>query len=381
MAHFAITSHVLTGPSALFESKPYLSGLGTKALIVTGPHVGKSPMMDGLKKFLTDLRIDYVVYDGITGEPTVPMIDEGTERFKKEGCDFLIGLGGGSPLDSAKAIAAMAVNPGKISDYAGKEITGKIPGIVAIPTTSGTGSETTKFTVISDPVTDVKMLLRGDVLVPDVAILNPAYTVDMPRKVTACTGLDALTHAIEAYTSVKAMELTDIFALSAVRRIMTWLPKAFDNGYDEKARSQMELAAFEAGVCINNSSVTIVHGMSRPIGALYHVPHGMSNAMLLDVCLHFALDGTPERFADLGRAVGIPEEEDAVCGEKFLRKVSELAAYCRIPTIEEYGIDPAVFRESIPKMAKDAVASGSPGNTRKPVTEEDCMALYEKLLS
>jgi len=382
MAYFKMTSRVFTGSTALEDAAPAMAELGSRVLIVTGPHVGRSPMMESLEKVLDGQKVAYAVFDGITGEPTEPMIAAGTEIFKKEKCDFVIGLGGGSPLDSAKAIAAMSVNPGKIPDYCGKEIGGSVPPIAAIPTTAGTGSETTRFTVISDPVTDVKMLLRGDRLVPTVAVLNPAFTLQMPKSVTASTGLDALTHAVEAYTSVKAMPFTDPYALSAVQLIMRNLPEAYKNGTSAEAREAMMTAAFEAGVCINNSSVTLVHGMSRPIGALFHVPHGMSNAMLLGVCLPFAKEGTPERFADLGRAIGAAgaDTPDDEAGSLFLDKVNALVSCCEIPTLWEYGVDHDAFEKAIPKMASDAIASGSPGNTRRPMTAADCEALYRKLL-
>lgn len=381
MAHFAIPSHILVGKDALPSAVPYLKTYGNRAFIVTGKHVGKSPMMEQLKKTLETAEIAYYVFDGITGEPTDKMIEEGLAQYKKTGCQFIIGIGGGSPLDSAKAIAAMAVNEGKIADYNGKEITGSVPGIVAIPTTSGTGSEATKFTVITDQEKDIKMLLKGDCLVPDLAIVDPDFTMDMPKSVTAATGLDALTHAVEAYTSKKAFSLTDVSAVSAVKRIMKYLPIAYQNGYDAKAREEMSLAALEAGFCINNSSVTLVHGMSRPIGALFHVPHGMSNAMLLKDCLSFALDGAYDRFATLGRAIGAATEADSdqVAAEKLLDAIENVCRICEIPTLREYGIKEEEFFPVIEKMSEDAIASGSPGNTRKTVTKEDCMAIYKKI--
>lgn len=165
MAHFAIPSHILTGKDALSSAIPYLKEYGSRAFIVTGKHVGKSPMLDQLKKTLEKAQIAYYVFDGITGEPTDQMIEEGLAQYRKAGCQFVIGIGGGSPLDSAKAIAAMAVNEGKIADYNGKEITGKVPGIVAIPTTSGTGSEATKFTIITDQEKDIKMLLKASCII------------------------------------------------------------------------------------------------------------------------------------------------------------------------------------------------------------------------
>lgn len=381
MSHYAIPANVVVGKGALKSADLYIKKYGNKALIVTGKHVGKSPMMEQLKKVLESADISYVVFDGITGEPTDKMIDEGLAIYKANGCEFIIGIGGGSPLDSAKAIAAMAVNEGNIADYNGKEITGSLPGIVAIPTTSGTGSEATKFTVITDLEKDIKMLLKGDCLVPDLAIIDPEFTMDMPKSVTAATGLDALTHAVEAYTSKKAFSLTDVSAVSAVKRIMKYLPVAYKNGYDVKAREEMSLAAFEAGICINNSSVTIVHGMSRPIGALFHVPHGMSNAMLLKECLGFALDGAYDRFADLGRAIGVAtiEDSDKIAAEKLLAAIEELCKVCEIPTLREYGIKEEEFLPVIEKMSEDAIASGSPGNTRKTVTKEDCIEIYKRV--
>ena len=381
MAKFVTPQNIFTGKNALDEAKDAIKANGKKALIVTGKHVGKSMMYDRLVSLLNEIDVEHITFDEITGEPTDVMIEEGLKKYIGAGCDFLIGIGGGSPLDSAKAIAAMAVNPGKISDYMGKEITGKIPGIVAIPTTAGTGSEATKFTVITDSQKGIKMLLKGDCLVPGVAVIDPDFTMEMPANVTAATGLDALTHAIEAYTSKKAMELTDDIALSAVKRIVKYLPKAYADGKDEKARNEMAIAALEAGICINNSSVTIVHGMSRPIGALFHVPHGLSNAMLLVECMGFALDGAYDKFANLGRAVGaaLKEDVDEIAAGKFLKKLEEVCRSCEVPTLKEYGVNREEFYAAIDKMAEDAVASGSPGNTIKTVTVEDSKKLYSKI--
>ena len=385
MAHFAIPTHVIVGNDALNEAVQYLEVYGNRALIVTGPHVAKSPMVSELKKILDQSAIAYTVFDGITGEPTDEMITKGVEVYKKSCCSFVIGIGGGSPLDSAKAIALMAGQKDEVSiaDFLGREIVCEMPKLVAIPTTSGTGSEATKFTVITDTKNDVKMLLKGDCLIPDLAVINYEYTVDMPKSVTAATGLDALTHAVESYTSKKAMPFTDVYAISAVKRIMKNLPVCYKNGNDGAAREQMSLAAYEAGVCINNASVTIVHGMSRPIGALFHVSHGTSNAMLLGECLSFTLDGAMERFADLGRACGYATnaDSDETAAEQFVSEVKELVEICEIPTIKGYGIDEEEFKNAIPKMATDAIASGSPGNTRKAVTEDDLIEIYHRLIA
>ena len=381
MALFKTPEYTLIGSKALEEAKPYLKKCGKKALIVTGKHVVLSDMMAELKKALEEIGIAYFVFDGITGEPTNVMIDEGIAAYKENGCDFCIGIGGGSPLDSAKAIAAMITNEGKIADYNGKVIEKPIPPVVAIPTTAGTGSEATQFTVITDVEKDIKMLLKGGYLVPKIAIVDPAYTYSAPKSITAATGMDALTHAIEAYTSRKALPVTDTLAVSAVKRIMKYLPAAYKDGSDEKARYEMSVASYEAGICINNSTVTLVHGMSRPIGALFYVAHGISNAMLLTKCLAFALDGAYEKFANLGREIGAAtaEDDDKTASEKFIEPLNEICKICEIPTLLEYGIPKDEFFAHMEKMAHDALTSGSPGNTMKPISEQDIIEIYKKL--
>ena len=381
MSHFVIPNHTVVGTNVLGEAAPLLKKIGNKAFIVTGKHVAVSDMMKQLTALLDENGIGYVIFDGITGEPTDTMIENGVEMLKTSACDFIIGIGGGSPLDSAKAIAAMAVNEGSIADYNGKEITGEILPLAAIPTTAGTGSEATKFTVITDSEKGIKMLLKGDVLVPKLAIVDSSFTVGAPKSVTSATGLDALTHAVEAYTSRKAFSMTDTLAVSAVKRIMKYLPIAYKEPDNSLAREQMSIAALEAGICINNSSVTIVHGMSRPIGALFHVPHGMSNAMLLKECLNFAVSGAYEKFANLGRETGVASDSDSdkTAAEKFIDSLQNICDVCEIPTLERYGIDRDEYYSKISKMATDAVASGSPANTVKEVTVDDCIEIYKKL--
>ena len=381
MSHFVIPNHSVVGTNVLGEAAPLLKKMGNKAFIVTGRHVAVSDMMKQLTALLDENGIGCVIFDGITGEPTDTMIEKGVEMLKSSGCDFIIGIGGGSPLDSAKAIAAMTVNEGSIADYNGKEITGEILPLAAIPTTAGTGSEATKFTVITDSEKGIKMLLKGDVLVPKLAIVDSSFTVGAPKSVTSATGLDALTHAVEAYTSRKAFSMTDTLAVSAVKRIMKYLPIAYREPDNSLAREQMSIAALEAGICINNSSVTIVHGMSRPIGALFHVPHGMSNAMLLKECLSFAVSGAYEKFASLGRETGVASDSDSdeTAAEKFIDSLQNICDVCEIPTLEQYGIGRDEYYSKISKMATDAVASGSPANTVREVTVDDCIEIYKKL--
>lgn len=378
---FTLPGCTLIGDNVLQASETKIKGLGKKAFVVTGKVVTKTGLTGILTDCLSKWDISYEVFSEITGEPTDKMIDAGVKAYKETGCDFLIAIGGGSPLDSAKAIAAMTTLKGNISDYMGVEIQGDFPPMVLIPTTAGTGSETTKFTIITDTEKNVKMLLKGDALLPKLAIIDSSFTISAPQSITAATGMDALTHAVEAYTSRKGNTLTDMYALSAIKRIFTYLPMAYSDGSDKKAREEMSIAAFEAGVCINNASVTLVHGMSRPIGALFHVPHGISNAMLFVECLSYVLDGSYERFATIARSIGAADgsmsDEDAA--KAFLKELRMLCKHCNIPTLKEYGIIKEEFDAVVEKMAQDAMTSGSPSNTIMEVTKEDLITIYNRL--
>lgn len=378
---FILPPRIITGENSLALAEKEFLALGQRALIVTGPNVKKLGCFKKLTELLSKIGISYRIYSDVTGEPDDVIVNNGLIKYRLEKCDHLIAVGGGSPMDTMKAIAALAVNSGRISDYMGKTIEGRTPPMAAVPTTAGTGSEATKFTVITDSETSVKMLLKGNCLIPSLAIIDPEFSMSSPKSVTASTGLDALTHAVESYTSRLSQPLSDLFAMSAVKRIIKYLPTAYTDGNDAEARTQMSIAAFEAGVAINNASVTIVHGMSRPIGALFHVPHGLSNAMLLEKCMSFALDGAYERFADLGRAVGAAEKQDSdkTAAEKFLAKLGEICRICEVPSLEKYGIDKTEFLSQIDKMADDALASGSPANTIKPVTKDNIIGIYRSL--
>ena len=378
---FSLPKNTIIGDDAFEQSESIIKSFGKKAFIVSGKIVTKLGIVKELSDCLKKWGIESYVFNEITGEPTNVMIEQGVKEYKESGCDFFIGIGGGSPLDSTKAIAAMSVLGGNIADYMGKNIEGDFPPLVLIPTTAGTGSEATKITVITDIENDVKMLLMGKSLLPDLAIVDSKYSLTSPKSVTAATGMDALTHAVEAYTSKKAIPLTDMYAISAIKKIFKYLPIAYNNGKDKKAREEMSLAAYEAGVCINNSSVTLVHGMSRPIGANFHVPHGISNAMLIKECLTYVIDGDYKRFGDIGRAICEDGEEadDKTMALRFIEKLEELCKICKIPTLKGYGIDKEDFDKVKEKMATDAMISGSPSNTIKEVTKEDLLKIYDKL--
>ncbi|MBC7332698.1 MAG: iron-containing alcohol dehydrogenase [Synergistetes bacterium] len=374
---------ILYGMGALASVGNEVKRLGKKALLVTDSIMEKLGYVDNIKKRIEAEGVSVVVYSGVNTEPTVSHVEEGLKLYLEEKCDVIVALGGGSPIDVAKAIGILATNGGLITDYMGiNKVKNPIPPVVAIPTTSGTGSEVTKFTIITDTVKDVKMLIGSILIVPKVAIDDPELTLTMPPKTTAATGIDAFTHAIEAYISRKSHPFTDVFARSAIQRIARYIRRAWSVPDDIEARSQMMLASLEAGVAFSNASVTIVHGMSRPIGAVFHVPHGISNAVLLPVCMEFCMIGSLEKFADVAKLMG--EQVDGLplwkAAEKAVEAIKQLCKDLQIPTITGLGIDREKFIEKIPKMAEDALASGSPGNAPRVVTKEDIMELYKKAL-
>ncbi|MDE5605009.1 MAG: iron-containing alcohol dehydrogenase, partial [Eubacterium sp.] len=338
---FIMPGKIVYGEGALENAKTLLKDFGKKALIVTDRFMVRLGNVKLVTDKLDELDIAYSIYDNVNSEPTDTIIDKGIEQYRNDECDFLIAIGGGSPIDAMKAIGAVATNGGEIDDYYGKSINIPTPPMVAVPTTSGTGSEATQFTIITNTKEDIKMLLKGPVLMPTLAIDDPAFTLTAPPAVTAATGLDALCHATEAYTSKKAQPLTDDLAISAVKRIFKNLPIVYKEPKNIEARAEMSLAALEAGVAFNNASVTIIHGMSRPIGALFHVPHGLSNAMLLSECFSFALDGAYDRFADLGRAIHAAHtaDDDKTAAEAFLNACKELCKICEVPTLEKFGVE------------------------------------------
>lgn len=378
---FTVPKKTVFGIDAIETVKDDIIRFGKKAFVVTGPIVEKTGLAKKVIDNLSKWGIESTLYAGIIGEPTDIAISEGVNAYRLNKCDFFIGVGGGSPLDAVKAINAMNKLPGAVADYVGKEIIGDFDPMVLIPTTAGTGSESTKYTVITDTKRNIKMLLKGEKLLPDLAIIDPTFSLSAPAKVTAATGMDALTHAVEAYTSRKANVMTDIFAISAIKKIFKYLPKVYSNGKDLEAREQLAIAAYEAGICINNSSVTIVHGMSRPIGALFHVPHGISNAMLIKECLSYVKDGVPDKFAQIAKEIGVSNEsatnEEATIA--FINALESLCVVLEIPSLKEYGIDKNKYDAFIDKMAQDAIDSKSPDNTMKEITKEDIIKIYKKL--
>lgn len=375
---FKMPKHVVYGENALEKAMPFLKNQGQKALIITDKLMLKLNNVSVLTKVLDTLKIAYVIYDDVDSEPTDIMVDKGAKLYLQTQCDFLISMGGGSVIDTMKAIALKVVSFCSLDTLMGKEIDVDTAFMVAIPTTAGTGSEATKFTIITDTKKEVKMLLKGDCLMPSLAIIDPLFTLSCPLNVTINTGIDALCHSIEAYISKKHQALADTFALKAMNRIFKYLPKLANNLNDLEARKQMALASFEAGVAFNNSSVTIVHGMSRPIGALFHLPHGLSNAILLNSCMRFVADGSYHRFKDIAYSLGFKGDAKEATNH-FLAYLDTFIKQFKLPTLNSLGIEKEVFFQAIDKMSDDALISGSPYNNTKEITKDDLIRLYQSL--
>jgi 1,3-propanediol dehydrogenase len=369
---------IFYGQGCFSEVGPQAAALGKKVLIVSDPIMEKIGNVSRCESYLQQQSLPYAKYTGIDSEPTDVHLNEALSICQKEQCDVIVALGGGSAIDTAKAVAVMMTNDGYIGDYmGGKRLFAQKPlPLIAIPTTAGTGSEVTKVTVITDTKNDVKMMISQPELLPAVAIVDPLLTVSCPPNVTAATGVDALCHAIEAYISRRAQPVTDTLALT--ENVFFHLRRVYTHGDDIAAREKVALGAMLAGAAFSNASVTLVHGMSRPIGALFHVPHGISNAMLLPGVLEFTKDYATSRLAVIGRLID-PQakeknDEEAACAA--ITAVKQLCRDLNIPNMKTYGLDPDKFERSLSKMAQDAIASGSPGNNPRVPTQEEIMDLY-----
>lgn len=313
-------------------------------------------------------------------EPTAASIRAGVEMVREGDFDSIVALGGGSPIDSAKAIGILGKFGGEMRDYRfPRDVSEAGLPLIAIPTTAGTGSEATRFTIITDETSDEKMLCAGLGFMPIAALIDYELTLSLPPRVTADTGIDALTHAIEAYVSRKASLYSDAQALEAMRLLAPNLRAAFNEPGNRAAREAMMLGATLAGIAFSNASVALVHGMSRPIGAFFHVPHGLSNAMLLPAITAFSIPAAPERYADCARAMGVAAQTDSVevANDKLLAELRAINQELKVPSPEQFGITRERFFELRATMARQALASGSPGNNPRVPTEAEIIDLYE----
>ncbi len=379
-ATFRTPKSIFYGRNAFENVGMEAAGRGKKALIVSDKIMEGLGYVNKCQNLLQKEGVESAVYLGVVSEPTDGYVAESLELLKKENCDIVISLGGGSCIDTAKAIAVLATNEGYIGDYmGGKKKAGNaaVPHI-AIPTTAGTGSEATDVTVITNTTNHVKMMIKQPAFMPEVAIVDPLLTISSPKSVTSATGVDALSHAIEAYLSRKSHPMTDTLALSAMKLIGENLLTAYSDGTNEKAREAVSLGSLQAGMAFTNASVCLVHGMSRPIGALFHVPHGISNAMLLPAVLEFSKNSCVERLADIGR-IFLPENEslsNQEAAEFAVNAIKELCQKLNIPNLKGWGIEQKAFENVVEKMASDAIESGSPANNPRIPTHSELVELY-----
>ncbi|MGI8316943.1 iron-containing alcohol dehydrogenase [Halobacillus mangrovi] len=377
---FRMPKTINYGPHAFKKVGEEAASKGKKALIISDKVMESLGYVEEGVEYLKNEQVDCEVYLGVESEPTDIYVEEALNLFKANHCDVVISLGGGSCIDTAKAVAVLATNRGYIGDYMGGRKVADQPPIphIAIPTTAGTGSEATDVTIITNTSNEVKMMIKQPAFLPETAIVDPILSLTSPKHVTAATGIDALSHAIEAYISNQAHPMTDLIALSSMELIVNNIEESYEDGDDVKAREAMALGALQGGIAFSNSSVCLVHGMSRPIGALFHVPHGFSNAMLLPAVLEFSKESCTERLADLGRIFSEEAKEysDEEAADLAVTSVKELCLKLEIPNLSTWGIDKQAFESVISKMAGDALESGSPANNPRVPTQLEIESLY-----
>ncbi|MGG6309271.1 iron-containing alcohol dehydrogenase [Paenibacillus macerans] len=349
-----------------------------KALLVTDKVLNENGVVKQIADALDQGGIHYSIFDEVKPNPTTANVHDGLAVFQKEGCDFIITVGGGSPQDTGSAIGILATNGGHIADYegVGKSKNKSVP-IVAISTTAGTAAEVTINYVITDEARKLKMIMVDPNALPVIAVNDPELMMKKPKGLTAATGLDALTHAIEGYTAKGAFELSDAIAHKSIELIGRYIEKAVENGTDIEARSGMGWGSFIAGLCYSNAGLGIVHSMAHQLGGEYDLPHGVANAMLLPYVMEFNMDACPQKFAEIARALGVDTsaagsvEEAARMAIDEVRRISKAVG---IPPLRE-----SAFRvEDVEKLAAQALKDACTGANPKPVTKEDLVAIYMK---
>ncbi|HEX7849969.1 MAG TPA: iron-containing alcohol dehydrogenase [Sphingomonas sp.] len=370
------------GAGVSAELAGLLTGLGlSRPLIVSDAFLQGAGQVDRLADALTAAGVATRAFCDTVPEPTVVSIEAGVAALLAGDHDCVVALGGGSPIDSAKAIAVFGPLGGRPRDYAVPRVqdSGGLP-IIAIPTTAGTGSEATRFTVITDEASEEKFLCAGLAYLPLAALVDYELTLTMPPRLTADTGIDALTHAIEAYVSRQANPFSDAYALRALALIAPNLRRAYRDPGDRAAREAMMTGATLAGLAFSNASVALVHGMSRPIGALFHVPHGLSNAMLLPAVTRFSAGAAAARYAGCARAMGLTDtSDDAAAIAALLDELDELNADLAVPSPASWGVDWTRYESKLAQMAEQAIASGSPANNPQLASAEEMIAIYRAM--
>jgi alcohol dehydrogenase len=353
---------------------------GSKALVVTDKPLVDAGIVEKVTALLEKSGIDAVIYDGVQPNPTVGNVEEGAALYKNEKCDIIIAVGGGSPIDCAKGIGLVITNGGSIKDYEGLDKSEKpMPPFIAVNTTAGTASEMTRFTIITDTDRHVKMAIVDWHVTPNISINDPELMVSMPVSLTAATGMDALTHAVEAYVSTIATPLTDSAALKAIELISQYLRPAVANGEDIEARDKMAYAEFLAGMAFNNASLGHVHAMAHQLGGFYDLPHGVCNAILLPHVEHFNMLACPERFVDIAIAMG--ENVDGLstmdAADKALEAIQRLSKDIGIPSgLKELDVK----EEDLPTLADNAMKDACGLTNPRKATKEEIIQIYKNAM-
>lgn len=370
------------GAGASLALPEVLRTLGvSKPLMVTDAWLSQSGMMQPTLDALADARIKPTIFDGVVPDPTTDSLNAGVEKAKANGCDVLVGFGGGSSMDAAKAIAVLAKHSGPLRRF---KVPAETPAglpVVAVPTTAGTGSEVTRVSIVTDSETHEKMVCIGPGMLADAALVDFELSMGQPYRLTADSGLDTLCHALEAYVSRKASPFTDAMALASMRAVVDHLPQACADPNDRQAREALMLAATQGGIAFSNASVTLIHGMSRPIGAHFHVPHGLSNAILLPSITEWSIPGAETRYAECARALGYAtnSQSDAEALSGLTAGLQNLVATLSVPTLTEFGVSQDAFMKLVPLMAEQALASGSPANNPREPSRAQVEQLYGQL--
>ena len=380
-----VPRYMQIGKGSLSQLPEILNIIGSvkSPLIVTDKQMVKFGYVKKLQEILLKAGLKSSVFDDTIPDPTDTVVLNGIDILKKNKNDAVIGFGGGSPIDTAKAIAVLSQYSKNIQDYKPPSTFDKkgLP-IIAIPTTAGTGSEVTHHSVIIDTKSNnfEKISCRGEGFVPIVSIVDYELTLSKPRRLTIDSAIDTLTHGIEAYVSKKATMFSDRMALDTIRLVQENIYAVDKDPKDLKAREGLMLAATLGGLAFSNASICLVHGMSRPLGSNFKVPHGLSNAMLLPTITEFSIDHAKSRYADCSRVgnFALPDDEDDIACEKLIKGLYKINDDFDVPSMKTFGIDEKNFEEELENMATDAEVSGAPNLNPRVPTVNEMVDLYGK---